>query len=97
MFQCFSAEPCFDDSEAFNAYPFLHLSKVGFSGCFVLVPAYVTEVSVSSEAFYQVFDIRYLFELSDHESPKIPRWVVRYWSAWAFCVEVFPEDRLERG
>ncbi len=67
MFQCFSAESCFDDSEAFYPNPFLHLSKMSLSGCLVPVPAGFSEVSVSSEAFYQVFDVWYLFELSDHE------------------------------
>jgi hypothetical protein len=70
---------------------------VGFGGCLVLVSAGFSEVSVSSEAFDQIFDVWYLFELSDHESPKIPLGIVLYWSAWAFGVMVSPEDRLERG
>ena len=69
MFQCFSAEPCFDEPETLYPDPFLHLSKMSLGGCLVPVPAGFSEVSVSSEAFYQVFDVRYLFELSDHESP----------------------------
>ena len=86
MFHCFFAEPGFYDSEAFYPDPFLHLCEVGFGGCLVLVPASFSEVSVSSESFHQVFDVWYLFKLSDHESSEVPYWVVLYWSAWAFYV-----------
>lgn len=86
MFQCFSAEPCFYDYETFYPDLFLHLCEVGFSGCLVLVPAGFSEVSVSFEAFDQVFDVWYLFELSDHESPKIPFGVVLYWSSGSCLV-----------
>jgi len=61
MFEGFFAEPCFYDSEAFYPDSFLHLCEVGFGGCLVMVPAGFSEVSVSSEAFYQVFDVLRVF------------------------------------
>ena len=70
---------------------------MSLGGCFFLVPAGFSEVVVSSEAFYQVFDVWYLFELSDYESSEVPFGFVRYWSAWAFCVEVSLEYGVERG
>ncbi len=86
MFHCFFAEPCFDDSEALDTDAFLHLSKMSLGGCLVLVSAGFSEVFVSSEAFDEVFDVWYLFELSCHEGAEVPDWVVLDWSAWAFCV-----------
>ena len=66
MAEGFSAESCFYDSEAFYPDPFLHLCEMCLGGCLVPVPTGFTKVSVSSEAFHQVFDVWYLFELSDH-------------------------------
>jgi hypothetical protein len=67
MAEGFSAEPCFYDTEALDTDAFLHLCEVGFGGCFVLVSAGFSEVVVSFEAFDEVFDVWYLFELSKHE------------------------------
>ncbi len=43
--------------------------KWASAGALSWYPAGFSEVVVSSEAFYQVFDVWYLFELSDHEGP----------------------------
>ncbi len=59
---------------------------VGFGGCLVSVPAGFSECFFSFEAFDEVFDVWYLFKLSDHEGAEVPDWVVLDWSAWAFCV-----------
>jgi len=82
----FSAEPCFYESEAFCSYSFLHLCEVGFGGCLVTVPACFSEAFFSSEAFGEVFDVWYLFMLSDYEGAEVPLGVVLDGSAWAFGV-----------
>ena len=74
MSEGFSAEPCFYEPEAFCSHSFLHLGEVGFGGCLVTVSAGFSEASFSSEAFHQVFDVWYLFELSDHEGSGV------YWT-----------------
>ena len=61
-----------------------------------MVAAGFSEASFSSEAFDEVFDVWYLFELSDHEGSEVPDWVVLYWSSGAFGVEVFPEGGMDR-
>jgi len=69
MFEGFVAEPGFDYSEAFCSYSFLHLAEVGLAGCLVTVATGFSEVGVSSEAFDEVLEVRYLFELAEHEGP----------------------------
>ena len=48
MLQGFSAEPGFDDAEAFGSYSFLHLGEVGLCWDVVMVAAGFAEASFSS-------------------------------------------------
>ena len=93
----FPSEPGLDDSEAFGSYSLLHLAKVGFGGGFVLVSAGVSEDGAAFEAFDEVFHVGYLEELSEHEGFEVPFGVVLYGSSGSFCVEVFPEDGVDRS
>jgi hypothetical protein len=86
-----------DDPESFNAYSLLHLGEVGLGGGLVPVSAGVSEVGVAFEAFDEVLDLGYLEELAEQQGFEVPFGLVFYGSSGFFCVEVFPEDGVDRS
>ena len=84
-----------DPPSRFPRKTFLIPSEVDFAGGPVMVSAGFSEASFSSEAFDEVFDVWYLFELSDHAGAEVPFGVVLYWSSGALFVEAGPEGGMD--
>ena len=61
-----------------------------------MVSAGVSEVGVVLQALHQVLDVWYLMELAEHEGFEVLFRVVFDESSGAFCVEIFPEDGVDR-
>ena len=57
----------------------------------------VSEDGVAFEAFDEVFHVGYLEELSEHEGFEVPFGIIFDGSSGSFCVEVFPEDGVDRS
>ena len=55
------------------------------------------EVGVPLEAFDEVLDVGYLEELSENQGFEVLFGLVLHGSSWAFCVEVRPEDGVDRS
>src|SRR5271157_3468062 len=94
--QGFTAKPLLHGTEAFDAYALLHLAEVGFSRHSLAVAAGRPHLPVSSEPLDQVFDVRYLLQLTQHQSPQVTLRIILHRSPCALNVQTLPKDGADR-
>ena len=70
---------------------------MGLAGGFFSVVAVFSELGTASESFDVVLYVGYLEALAEYEGPEVPFGVVFDGSSGAFCVEVCPEDGVDRS
>jgi hypothetical protein len=74
-----------------------HVNRRARGRGLVPVSAGFSEVGVPLEAFDEVLDVGYLEELSENQGFEVLFGLVLPGSSWAFCVEVRPEDGVDRS
>jgi hypothetical protein len=88
--QGFPAKPFLNGAEAFHVYALLHLAEVNLGWNLATVATGETHFSAPPESLHQVFHIRYLLQLTQHDRSHITFRIVDHWLLWAFEVEAFP-------
>jgi hypothetical protein len=80
------AKPRLNRAKAFEANSLFHLGEVGFGGNCAAIAAGFSQEMIPIKPLHQILNVRYLFQLTQHERPEVALRPVLYGSPRAFPV-----------